>query len=92
MELSSSSWLAMTRYRLFVNDKLITGDWGTIHSVPAVHLCRSVQEIYRLRIEYFDNVVRRLSVSRQKMMDERLASSMVRQECYCVPIQQQYRR
>ena len=54
-------------YRLFVNDKLITGDWGTIHSVPAVHLCRSVQGRYTgCVLNILIMWVRRLSVSRQE--------------------------
>lgn len=44
-------------YRLFVNDKLITGDWGNhSFSTRSAFMQVSAGEIYRLRIEYFDNV------------------------------------
>ena len=65
-------------YRLFVNDKLITGDWGNhSFSTRSAFMQVSAGEIYRLRIEYFDNVGEATVSFQAGMMDEeRLASSL----------------
>ena len=65
-------------YRLFVNDKLITGDWGNhSFSTRSAFMQVSAGEIYRLRIEYFDNVGEATVCFQAGMMDEeRLASSL----------------
>lgn len=58
-------------YRLFVNDKHITGDWGN-HSFSTRSAFMEVEsgEVYRLRIEYFDNVGEATIKFRAGMMDE----------------------
>lgn len=67
-------------YRLFVNDKLITGDWGNhSYSTRTAFMDVKAGEIYKLRIEYFDNVGEATVKFRAGMMDEHhLATSLER--------------
>lgn len=67
-------------YRLFVNGKLITGDWGN-HSFSTRSAFMQVKagEAYKLRIEYFDNVGEATVSFQAGMMDEeRLGASLKR--------------
>lgn len=67
-------------YRLFVNNKLLTGDWGN-HSYSTRSAFMEVEsgEVYRLRIEYFDNVGEATIKFRAGMMDEKhLTTSLKR--------------
>ena len=67
-------------YRLFVNDRLITGDWGNhSYSTRSAFMDVKAGETYRMRIEYFDNVGEATVKFRAGMMDEdRLVASLKR--------------
>ena len=67
-------------YRLFVNDKQITGDWGN-HSFSTRSAFMEVKtgEVYRLRIEYFDNVGEATIKFRAGMMDEKHLTASLKQ-------------
>lgn len=66
-------------YRLFVNDKYITGDWGN-HSFSTRSAFMEVKngEVYRLRIEYFDNVGEATIKFRAGLMDEALLAASLK--------------
>lgn len=67
-------------YRLFVNDQLITGDWGNhSYSTRSAFMEVKAGEIYKFRMEYFDNVGEATVSFRAGMMDEaQLATSLKR--------------
>lgn len=67
-------------YRLFVNDKQITGDWGN-HALSTRSAFMQVKagEVYRMRIEYFDSSGEATFHFQAGMMDEeRLVSALKR--------------
>ncbi len=67
-------------YRLFVNDQLITGDWGNhSYSTRSAFMEVKAGEVYKLRMEYFDNVGEATVSFRAGMLDEtQLATSLKR--------------
>lgn len=67
-------------YRLFVNDQLITGDWGNhSYSTRSAFMEVKAGEVYKLRMEFFDNVGEATVSFRAGMMDEtQLATSLKR--------------
>ena len=66
-------------YRLFVNDKLLTGDWGN-HSYSTRNAFMQVEagRDYRLRVEYFDNAGEATVRFHAGMLDEELLVSALK--------------
>ena len=66
-------------YRLFVNDKMVTGDWGN-HSFSTRSAFMQVKagELYKLRIEYFDNAGEATVKFQAGMLDEERLSASLR--------------
>lgn len=67
-------------YRLFVNDRLLTGDWGN-HSYSTRNAFMQVEagQEYRLRVEYFDNAGEATIRFHAGMLDEALLVSALKQ-------------
>lgn len=66
-------------YRLFVNDQLLTGDWGN-HSYSTRNAFMQVEagHEYRLKIEYFDNAGEATIRFHAGMLDENLLVSALK--------------
>ena len=66
-------------YRLFVNDKLLTGDWGN-HSYSTRNAFMQVEagRDYRLRVEYFDNAGEATIRFHAGLLDEELLVSALK--------------